>query len=108
VPPATAAAIRQAYARLGDDVVVAVRSSATTEDLQGMSSAGQHDTYLNIRGADDVLDAVRRCWASLWTSRAIVEVLQRAWSRNPPVSGLGPGQPASYQSSWSSAAHGFR
>jgi phosphohistidine swiveling domain-containing protein len=71
VPPATAAAIAEAYGRLGDDVAVAVRSSATAEDLPGMSSAGQHDTYLNIRGADDVLDAVKRCWASLWTPRAI-------------------------------------
>ncbi len=71
MPAATAAAIVSAYAALGDDVVVAVRSSATAEDLPGMSAAGQQDTYLNIRGADSVLDAVRRCWASLWTARAI-------------------------------------
>jgi phosphohistidine swiveling domain-containing protein len=71
MPAATAAAIVSAYAALGDDVAVAVRSSATAEDLPGMSAAGQQDTYLNIRGADSVLDAVRRCWASLWTARAI-------------------------------------
>jgi phosphohistidine swiveling domain-containing protein len=71
MPAATAAAIVRAYAALGDDVAVAVRSSATAEDLPGMSAAGQQDTYLNIRGADSVLDAVRRCWASLWTPRAI-------------------------------------
>ncbi len=71
MPAATAAAIVRAYAALGDDVAVAVRSSATAEDLPDMSAAGQQDTYLNIRGADSVLDAVRRCWASLWTSRAI-------------------------------------
>ena len=71
IPAATAAAIVRAYAALGDDVAVAVRSSATAEDLPGMSAAGQQDTYLNIRGADSVLDAVRRCWASLWTPRAI-------------------------------------
>jgi rifampicin phosphotransferase len=71
VPAATAAAIARAYAGLGDDVVVAVRSSATAEDLPGMSSAGQQDTYLNIRGEAGVLDAVKRCWASLWTPRAI-------------------------------------
>jgi len=71
MPAATAAAIVRAYAALGEEVAVAVRSSATAEDLPGMSAAGQQDTYLNIRGADSVLDAVRRCWASLWTPRAI-------------------------------------
>ena len=71
MPAATAAAIVSAYAALGDDMVVAVRSSATAEDLPGMSAAGQQDTYLNIGGADSVLDAVLRCWASLWTARAI-------------------------------------
>jgi rifampicin phosphotransferase len=71
MPAATAAAIVSAYAALGDDKVVAVRSSATAEDLPGMSAAGQQDTYLNIGGADSVLDAVLRCWASLWTARAI-------------------------------------
>ena len=71
VPAPTAAAIAGAYARLGDDVPVAVRSSATVEDLPGMSAAGQHDTYLNVRGEAAVLDAVRRCWASLWSARAI-------------------------------------
>ena len=50
---------------------VAVRSSATAEDLAGASFAGQQDTYLNISGSDAVLDAVRRCWASLWTARAM-------------------------------------
>ena len=71
VPAPTAAAIAGAYACLGDDVPVAVRSSATVEDLPGMSAAGQHDTYLNVRGEAAVLDAVRRCWASLWSARAI-------------------------------------
>jgi pyruvate,water dikinase len=71
VPAATAAAIAKAYAGLGDDAVVAVRSSATAEDLPGLSFAGQQDTYLNIRGEASVLDAVKRCWASLWTPRAI-------------------------------------
>ncbi|WP_447009130.1 PEP/pyruvate-binding domain-containing protein [Saccharothrix hoggarensis] len=49
---------------------VAVRSSATAEDLPGLSFAGQHDTFLDV-ARDDVLDAVKRCWASLWTERAI-------------------------------------
>ena len=71
LPAATAAAISAAYAALGEDAPVAVRSSATIEDLAGLSAAGQHDTYLNIRGAAAVLDAVKRCWASLWSARAI-------------------------------------
>jgi len=71
LPGPTAAAIAGAYAGLGDDVPVAVRSSATAEDLPGLSAAGQHDTYLNVRGEAAVLDAVRRCWASLWSARAI-------------------------------------
>jgi pyruvate,water dikinase len=71
VPAPAAAAIAGAYACLGGDVPVAVRSSATVEDLPGMSAAGQHDTYLNVRGEAAVLDAVKRCWASLWSARAI-------------------------------------
>jgi rifampicin phosphotransferase len=55
----------------GPDTAVAVRSSATAEDLPELSFAGQQDTYLNIRGDAALLDAVRRCWASLWTARAI-------------------------------------
>ncbi len=71
VPAAVADAIRDAYARLGDDQPVAVRSSATAEDLAEASFAGQQDTYLNVVGADALVAAVRDCWASLWTDRAI-------------------------------------
>jgi phosphohistidine swiveling domain-containing protein len=71
VPASTVAAISGAYAGLGEDMPVAVRSSATVEDLAGLSAAGQHDTYLNIRGEAAVLDSVKRCWASLWSARAI-------------------------------------
>ncbi len=71
VPPDVAGAIRTAYATLPNTPAVAVRSSATAEDLPGASFAGQQETYLNIVGADAVLDAVRRCWASLWTARAM-------------------------------------
>ncbi|WP_326637673.1 PEP-utilizing enzyme [Streptosporangium sp. NBC_01755] len=70
MPAETAAEIRAAHARLGANVPVAVRSSATSEDLPDMSFAGQQDTYLNVR-ADALPDAVSRCWASLWTARAI-------------------------------------
>lgn len=50
---------------------VAVRSSANAEDLPDLSFAGQQETYLNIRGADEVVEAVKRCWASLWTPQAL-------------------------------------
>ncbi|MBS7643064.1 phosphoenolpyruvate synthase [Candidatus Bathyarchaeota archaeon] len=58
--------------KLGDaGVFVAIRSSATAEDLPEASFAGQQDTYLNIHGEDSVVDSVQRCWASLFTNRAI-------------------------------------
>ncbi|MGV8909451.1 MAG: PEP/pyruvate-binding domain-containing protein, partial [Propionicimonas sp.] len=71
VPETTAALILAAYARLGDRVPVAVRSSATAEDLAEASFAGQQDTYLNVIGEQAVLAAIRDCWASLWNDRAI-------------------------------------
>ena len=72
IPSEVAGAIANAYGRLPDaDPVVAVRSSATAEDLPEASFAGQQETYLNIVGTDAVLDAVEHCWASLWTARAI-------------------------------------
>ncbi|CAL9484501.1 hypothetical protein SUDANB95_03087 [Actinosynnema sp. ALI-1.44] len=67
VPDEVAAAIRAAL----PPGPVAVRSSATAEDLPDLSFAGQHDTVLDVRGEDAVLDAVRRCWASLGTERAV-------------------------------------
>ncbi|MBP8293853.1 MAG: PEP/pyruvate-binding domain-containing protein, partial [Caldilineaceae bacterium] len=70
-PPELAAPILAAYTGLGKDTAVAVRSSATAEDLPDASFAGQQDTYLNIAGADALLDAVKRCWGSLWTARAM-------------------------------------
>ncbi|MCC6312925.1 MAG: phosphoenolpyruvate synthase [Thermomicrobiales bacterium] len=71
IPPAIAAAILHAYAAIGGpSQPVAVRSSATSEDLLENSFAGQQATFLNVSGDDALLDAVRRCWASLWTARA--------------------------------------
>ena len=64
-------AIQAAYADLGGSVPVAVRSSANAEDLPDMSFAGQQDTYLNVIGSEALISAVRDCWASLWTPRAI-------------------------------------
>jgi rifampicin phosphotransferase len=71
IPDRLAATIIAAYADRGDGPV-AVRSSATAEDLAEAAFAGQQDTYLNVVGEDALLDAVRRCWGSLWTERAIV------------------------------------
>src|SRR5262249_14741042 len=74
VPAAVAETVLVAYRDLSpsgaDDVYVAVRSSGTAEDLAEASFAGLHDTLLDIRGADALLEAVRECWASLWTARA--------------------------------------
>src|SRR4051812_4727231 len=63
-------AVAEAYGRLGTGPV-AVRSSASAEDLTGAAFAGQQDSYLNVAGETAVIDAVRRCWASFWTDRAI-------------------------------------
>jgi pyruvate,water dikinase len=71
IPPDVAAAITGAVTRLGEQGAFAVRSSATAEDLATASSAGQYDTYLNVIGSDAVLRHVRRCWASLFTERAV-------------------------------------
>ena len=65
------AEIRAAYEALGEDVAVAVRSSATSEDAADASCAGQYDTYLHITGADDVIRHVERCWGSMNTGRAL-------------------------------------
>ena len=75
-PAATAAQIRESYRALcersgGGETDVAVRSSATAEDLPDASFAGQQETFLNIRGETALLDACRRCYASLFTDRAI-------------------------------------
>jgi pyruvate,water dikinase len=76
VPDAVATDVAEAYAALSkhcgvDDVPVAVRSSATAEDLPDASFAGQQDTYLWITGADSVIDHMRQCWSSIFTDRAI-------------------------------------
>jgi len=82
MPPEIAEAVRRAYDELsrclppadiptGSDPPVAVRSSATTEDLPTASFAGQQDTYLNVSGLGDLLYSIRACWASLWSARAL-------------------------------------
>ena len=78
IPPEITTALIDAYGSLtpalsqGEgEPSVAVRSSATAEDLPSASFAGQQDTFLAVRGQDALLDAIRRCWASLWTARAL-------------------------------------
>ncbi|MGW5868409.1 rifamycin-inactivating phosphotransferase [Streptomyces sp. NPDC055239] len=71
VPGDIAASITRALARTGEQAAYAVRSSATAEDLPTASFAGQQDTYLNIVGPTAVLEHVSRCWASLFTERAV-------------------------------------
>jgi phosphohistidine swiveling domain-containing protein len=72
IPEDIAESLERSYGELGADLpAVAVRSSATAEDLPELSFAGQQDTFLNVRGGENVLAAVKRCWASLWTARAL-------------------------------------
>jgi len=74
IPEEIADVIKNAYLELGTSHAtppVAVRSSATAEDLPDASFAGQQETYLNISGTDALLEATKKCWASLWTARAI-------------------------------------
>src|SRR3954454_23526994 len=72
IPDDLAAAITLALARLGEQAAYAVRSSATAEDLPTASFAGQQDSYLNIAGPAAILQHVSRCWASLFTERAVI------------------------------------
>ncbi|MDO4264470.1 MAG: PEP/pyruvate-binding domain-containing protein, partial [Deinococcus sp.] len=82
LPQPLEAAIREAYAGLGDDVDVAVRSSATAEDLPEASFAGQQETFLNVRGIDAVLHHVRLVFASLYNDRAISYRVHQGFSHS--------------------------
>ncbi len=78
IPDDVAAAITGALARLGGHAAFAVRSSATAEDSPVTSFAGQHDTYLNVVGPRAILQHVNRCWASLFTERAVTYRLRNS------------------------------
>lgn len=73
--------IRKAYKKLGNgkEVYVAIRSSATAEDLPDASFAGQQDTYLNVKGEEEVINKVKECWGSLFTPRAIYYRVQKGF-----------------------------
>ena len=79
IPDELAAAISSSLVRLGERVACAVRSSATSEDLPMASFAGQQDTYLNVVGSAAILRHVSRCWASLFTERAVAYRLQNGF-----------------------------
>ncbi|KYG07487.1 phosphoenolpyruvate synthase [Sorangium cellulosum] len=79
IPEDLREALAQALSRLGAGDAYAVRSSATAEDLPGASFAGQQDTYLNVIGTQAVLQHVRRCWASLFTERAVTYRIQHGF-----------------------------
>lgn len=74
--------IREKYFNLGDNVKVAVRSSATAEDLPSASFAGQQETYLNVQGIEDVLINIRNCYASLWSNRAVSYRFNQEYSQS--------------------------
>ena len=96
IPDDLAAAITRSLARLGEQAAYAVRSSATAEDLPTASFAGQQDTYLNVVGPAAILQHVSRCWASLFTERAVTYRLRNGFDHR-----TGPAWPWSC-SRWSS------
>ncbi|MBC7130055.1 phosphoenolpyruvate synthase, partial [Candidatus Bathyarchaeota archaeon] len=94
VPRDLETAIRSAYKELGkrlgiNDVFVAVRSSATAEDLPDASFAGQQETYLNVRGEDAVLEKTIKCWSSLFTPRAIFYRTQKGFPHEKVLISVG-------------------
>ncbi len=82
VPPVVEAQLLAAWRGLGAEHAYAVRSSATLEDLPDASFAGQQDTFLNVRGEGPLLAAVRACWASLFTDRAVLYRRKHAYRSN--------------------------
>ncbi|WP_150271339.1 phosphoenolpyruvate synthase [Paenibacillus tepidiphilus] len=79
LPSDVADAVMELLSRYGDEYAYAVRSSATAEDLPQASFAGQQDTYLNIIGLDAILEHIRKCWASLFTDRAVIYRMQHGF-----------------------------
>jgi rifampicin phosphotransferase len=75
-------AVARSLSQFGDEYAYAVRSSATAEDLPHASFAGQQDTYLNIIGVDAILEHIRKCWASLFTDRAVIYRIQNGFDHS--------------------------
>ena len=89
IPDDLAAAITGSLARLGEQAAYAVRSSATAEDLPTASFAGQQDTYLNVVGPAAILQHISRCWASLFTERAVTYRLRNGFDHRQGPDGGG-------------------
>ena len=85
MPDALARAVREAYARLGSDLRVAVRSSATAEDSASTSFAGMNQTFTNVRGPDELLERIVDCWASLWGPRVVAYRATHRLSGEPAI-----------------------
>jgi len=79
IPADAVKAVSQSLSQYGEDHAYAVRSSATAEDLPHASFAGQQDSYLNISGKDAILEHIRKCWASLFTDRAVIYRMQNGF-----------------------------
>lgn len=82
IPYAVVEAVAHHLSLLGDEHAYAVRSSATAEDLPHASFAGQHDTYLNVIGKEAILQHISKCWASLFTDRAIIYRMQNGFDHS--------------------------
>jgi len=82
IPSDVVKAVAHYLSRFGDEHPYAVRSSATAEDLPHASFAGQHDTYLNIIGIDAILQHISKCWASLFTDRAVIYRMQNGFDHS--------------------------
>jgi pyruvate,water dikinase len=94
IPGKISKEIKEAYQKLGDlcgvpDLPVAVRSSATSEDLKTASFAGQHESYLWVRGKEEVVQHILKCWASLFTDRAIAYRNQIGWPHDKVTISVG-------------------
>ncbi|KKI91165.1 phosphoenolpyruvate synthase [Bacillus sp. SA1-12] len=82
IPPDVVKAVTHYLSQLGEDHAYAVRSSATAEDLPHASFAGQQDTYLNIIGKEAILQHISKCWASLFTDRAVIYRMQNGFEHS--------------------------
>lgn len=82
VPAHISEAVEEYLIKFGEQDAYAVRSSATAEDLPTASFAGQQDTYLNIRGKEAILQHIRKCWASLFTERAVIYRLRNGFDHH--------------------------
>jgi len=82
IPVDVVESVAHYLSHFGDEHAYAVRSSATAEDLPYASFAGQQDTYLNVIGKENILQHIKKCWASLFTDRAVIYRMQNGFDHN--------------------------